>query len=91
MGILLNKIKSLAERWKQRGEKIDGILDITILDLQELARLVEILQDDAKEANEILMTIKKRQEELGVKIKEFDDMIKKAKKGFFGRLIFGGE
>lgn len=91
MGILLNKIKSLAERWKQRNERIDLILDTTLIDLQELAELIETLQDDADVTKHILETIRTRQEEFGVKIKELDDLIKKAKKGFWGRLIFGGE
>ena len=90
MGLILDKIKALATKWKQRDEKIDAILDSTLLSMQTLAETMEIIQKDAREVNEILTTLKQRQDEFGAKIRQLDESISKARKGFWGRLIFGG-
>lgn len=91
MGIISDKIKELITKWKKRQEKIDVILDSTLVSMQSLAGLVETLQDDAEDLHTILTTIQKRQEELGKKIQDIDNNYNNMKQKFWFKLFFGGD
>jgi predicted nucleic acid-binding Zn-ribbon protein len=89
MGLIINKIKDLIARWKKKEEKLDAIIDATLINMQAIGEVIETVQDDMNDLHSILETLKKRQEDLTKRIETIDGKISKMKTSFWYGIFFG--